>query len=130
MKKKSALSKIGYKFNLHLFNRKNVRKVDYSSYINFVNSLPVPNYKCYPCVTPMWDNTSRRKKGIFMFTNNTPSLYGKWLKNVCEKFEPFSSEENLIFINAWNEWAEGNHLEPDQKWGTQYLDVTASILRK
>ena len=47
-----------------------------------------------------------------------------------EKFTPYTQEENLIFINAWNEWAEGNHLEPDRKWGKQYLVKTKEIIDK
>jgi lipopolysaccharide biosynthesis protein len=39
-----------------------------------------------------------------------------------------SAEENLVFINAWNEWGEGNHLEPDQKWGHDYLEVTRKVI--
>jgi hypothetical protein len=44
-----------------------------------------------------------------------------WLQKKLDKFIPFSTEENLFFINAWNEWAEGNHLEPCIKWGDSYL---------
>jgi lipopolysaccharide biosynthesis protein len=51
-----------------------------------------------------------------------PELFGQWLRNVMEKFQPYSPEENLIFINAWNEWGEGNHLEPDLKFGRAYLE--------
>lgn len=47
-----------------------------------------------------------------------------------EAFVPFSNEENLIFINAWNEWAEGTHLEPDQKWGRRYLEMTQKALEE
>jgi hypothetical protein len=50
------------------------------------------------------------------------------LRGVIEKFTPYSPEENLIFINAWNEWAEGNHLEPCQKWGLKYLEATQRAL--
>lgn len=49
-------------------------------------------------------------------------------KDTLIRFQPFSEEENLVFINAWNEWAEGNHLEPDQKWGRKYLEVTKEAI--
>ena len=44
------------------------------------------------------------------------------------EFKPFSKEENLFFINAWNEWAEGNHLEPCVKWGRKYLEALKKSL--
>ncbi len=83
-----------------------------------------PPYKLYPCVTPGWDNTARRQKNAVIFTGSTPELYGSWLHETIKKFKPYSNEENFVFINAWNEWAEGNHLEPCQKWGTAYLEQT------
>lgn len=103
--------------------------VNYRKYVDFMNFYPAPtSYKQYPCVTPSWDNTSRRKRNIFMFINATPKIYGRWLRNALSRFTPFSKEENLVFINAWNEWAEGNHLEPDRKWGKQYLDETKDVI--
>jgi len=106
-----------------------IRKISYKKYVNFMCSLNMPSYKQYPCITPMWDNTARRKTNIFMLIGSTPKLYEKWLKNIITKFKPYSKEENLIFINAWNEWAEGNHLEPDKKWGKAYLESTKNVLR-
>lgn len=82
----------------------------------------------YPCVTPMWDNYVRRRNGnAEIFIGSTPQLFKKWLSIVCEKFTPKSSEENFVFINAWNEWAEGNHLEPCETWGHSYLEATKQI---
>ncbi len=91
---------------------------------------PVPSFRQYPGITPAWDNTSRRKKNAVILKGSTPELYGRWLQAVLRKFNPFSKEENFIFINAWNEWAEGNHLEPDRKWGDAYLETTKKILEQ
>ena len=82
------------------------------------------DYKIYPCITPCWDNYARRKKGFYITHESTPELYEKWLQQALETTNVYSPQENLFFINAWNEWAEGNHLEPDQKWGFQYLEAT------
>lgn len=86
------------------------------------------SYKRYPCVVPSWDNSSRRRgKNFSALKNSTPEKYETWLTKVVNMFEPFSDEENFVFINAWNEWAEGNHLEPDQKWGLGYLEATKRV---
>lgn len=105
-------------------------KIDYADYVNFVKKYKMPSYKIFPGISPMWDNSARKKKNYFMLTNSTPSLYQKWLDHIISTFKPYSKEENFIFINAWNEWAEGNHLEPCQKWGTQYLEKTKESLDK
>ena len=69
-----------------------------------------------------------KKPPYMAFVGSTPELFKKWLKDTLVRFKPFSKEENLVFINAWNEWAEGNHLEPDQKWGRRYLEVTKEAI--
>lgn len=84
-------------------------------------------HKTYLGVTPMWDNSARRKSDAMIFRDSSPEVFGKWLKHIVDEFEPYSSEENFIFLNAWNEWAEGNHLEPCQKWGKKYLEVTKDV---
>lgn len=98
--------------------------LDYGKYVEYRISQPNPKYKIYPCITPRWDNSPRRKNSFFAFTNSSPDKYQRWLQSIIAKFRPYSSQENLIFINAWNEWAEGNHLEPDLKYGNQYLIAT------
>lgn len=103
------------------------------SYADFAKrqmaSKPDPGYKRFPGITPMWDNTARRKTDAYILKDSSPQLYGEWLQSIVDRFVPYSAEENFIFINAWNEWAEGNHLEPDEKWGRQYLEVTSEKLQ-
>ncbi len=104
--------------------------LDYEDYVNFIIESPVPDYKVYPGITPGWDNSPRRKKHPGIMLNANPDLYMRWLEHIVRTFEPFSKEENFIFINAWNEWAEGNHLEPCQKWGRRYLEATRDVLTR
>ena len=66
--------------------------------------------------------------GGVVLEGSTPELYGDWLSKTIARMENMHLPEPLIFINAWNEWAEGNHLEPDQRWGTQYLEQTLHAL--
>lgn len=104
--------------------------LSYKDYVKFRTSFVENEEKCYPCVTPGWDNSPRRVNKPFMaFVGSTPELFFKWLSYVLKIFKPFSNEENFVFINAWNEWAEGNHLEPDMKWGNDYLKTIKRALR-
>ena len=97
---------------------------------------PPPAYPRIPCVCPGWDNSPRRRTSALIFTNSTPQLYELWLHEVVNRQrarlavagQSGISPESLVFINAWNEWAEGNHLEPCQKWGRAYLEATGRIL--
>lgn len=102
----------------------------YKDLVNKALAKAVPDYKYFRCITPSWDNSARKKSRAHIFIKSTPAAYGDWLDNILRSFKPYSEEENFIFINAWNEWAEGNHLEPCQKWGTKYLDETKHILDK
>ena len=102
----------------------------YEKIVDIMTSKKTPDYKLFPSVFPMWDNSSRRKSASTIVHGSTPKLYEKWLQYVVSSFKPYSKEENFIFINAWNEWAEGNHLEPCRKWGRKYLEVTKNVLDK
>ncbi|HEX6927544.1 MAG TPA: glycoside hydrolase family 99-like domain-containing protein [Longimicrobiaceae bacterium] len=101
---------------------------DYETVVEGMLRRKPVSYKRYPCVAPSWDNTARRQTGACILTGSTPELYGSWLRRVVEGFQPFGPGEDLIFLNAWNEWAEGNHLEPCQKWGRRYLEATRDVL--
>ena len=111
---------------------KNLSKTRIYSYFDFVktqiNTKDHTNYKRYPCVFPGWDNSPRRKNGCLILKDGTPKEYGIWLNKSLNSFKPYSPQENLLFINAWNEWGEGNHLEPCEKWRYSYLEHTEQVL--
>lgn len=105
---------------------------DYKDLAKVALAQPATSAKRYPCVTPGWDNSPRRAPNgqrSIIWLGSTPELYEYWLRETLRKFRPFGPEEDLVFVNAWNEWAEGNHLEPDQKFGRGYLEATARALK-
>lgn len=84
------------------------------------------DYKLYRSVCPSWDNTARRKSKSISFVNSSPCGYQEWLCDAVKETlnQATSPDENLVFVNAWNEWAEGAHLEPDMRYGYAYLEAT------
>ena len=91
---------------------------------------PQPDYLRLPCVTPNWDNSPRRpNKQAFVLTGSTPELFGAWVAEVVARLRRSAPPENqVLFVNAWNEWAEGCHLEPCERWGHAYLEAFAKAL--
>lgn len=123
---KMSLKYLKYKFSSRSTKNEmySSNMLDYSSYVNYIKINGHKQfYKQFPCITPMWDNSARRKTNFFLFKNSTPQKFKEWAIHEIQQFTPFSKDENLFFINAWNEWAEGNHLEPCMKWGNQYLQA-------
>lgn len=77
----------------------------------------------------MWDNTARKKDKGVVLDGATPDLYKQWLKDIIiETRNSKNLDDNIIFINAWNEWAEGAYLEPDLKWKYGYLEATRDAI--
>ena len=103
--------------------------VTYAATAEEFSRKPDPGFRRFFGVTPMWDNSARRKAGANIYVGSTPTLYGKWLRSAIERtLRRHHGDERIIFINAWNEWAEGCHLEPDQRWGRAYLEETRRVL--
>ena len=100
---------------------------DYEEYVKLQLATAFKK-KSYPSVTPMWDNSARRKKNYFILHDSTPEKFKVWLLHILKNYDWEQMPESFLFINAWNEWAEGNHMEPCQKWGTAYLDVTKEAI--
>jgi lipopolysaccharide biosynthesis protein len=86
--------------------------------------------RTFPCIFPSWDNSARKKKNPTVNQNTNATLYGKWLENAILKVQNNREDEKIVFINAWNEWAEGCHLEPDLANGRKFLEETKKVLSK
>lgn len=114
------------------WEKKGIKKTydfrDFKKAVNDIIKRPKSHYKLFRCVTPSWDNTARKGNEATIALGSSPELYFDWLKEIVNSFEPYSEEENFIFINAMNEWAEGNHLEPCIKYGRAYLEATKKAL--
>lgn len=86
-------------------------------------------YKKFKAVFPAWDNTARRLSNGQVYLSS-PELYERWLKeSLIYTKNNFDEKEQFVFINAWNEWAEGAHLEPDQTYGYSYLESTLNAIK-
>jgi lipopolysaccharide biosynthesis protein len=103
------------------------RFADYVALAERMLAKPEPGYRRIRCATPGFDNSPRRRKDALILTGSTPAAYGDWLRQLLqqEAARPLPDDEKLVFVNAWNEWAEGNHLEPCQRWGHGYLEAHA-----
>lgn len=80
--------------------------------------------RIFKTVFPSWDNTARRKSRALIVLNGVPDNYEYWLASTIDIVKRSGNQDELIFINAWNEWAEGCHLEPDQWFGHGFLQAT------
>jgi O-antigen biosynthesis protein len=92
-------------------------------------SRPPVDWQRYPCVATGWDNSPRRQAGeAFILRDATPESYGRWLGQAVERQAESAGRDGIVFVNAWNEWAEGAHLEPDTHWGRAYLETTREVM--
>ncbi len=92
------------------------------------NPQPV-SYLRYDSVFPSWDNSPRRGEEGWVVHNSTPEAYRQWLQLAIERARQRPGDQQVVFINAWNEWAEGCHLEPDRSTGSAYLEATRDALQ-
>ena len=87
-------------------------------------------FETIPCVPVGWDNSPRRRSRGAIFVNHTPAAFARVLERRLEQWSRSKPSTDLFFVNAWNEWAEGNYLEPDQEFGRGFLEALAATLEK
>jgi lipopolysaccharide biosynthesis protein len=105
------------------------RIVEYREAIkHLIPDLTQFDCEAYPCVYPNWDNTPRKGRKGLVLINSTPELFESHLNDAVKVVDGRAIENKLIFLKSWNEWAEGNYLEPDTKWGLQYLQALKRVI--
>lgn len=103
---------------------------DYPSYVSGCLRREDPGYVWFRGIMPGWDNTPRRGARAKVFLGSTPDEYRRWLDGLIDWTKQHRvPSQRLVFVNAWNEWAEGAHLEPDAKFGLAYLRETVEAVR-
>lgn len=110
---------------LRFFDDFEGRVVEYSAIVKSYLHRQYDDQIVYRTIFPAWDNTARAGNRAVVALGASPEAYEAWLNSTLAKcMQMDQPSENLVFINAWNEWAEGCHLEPDRKYGTRYLEAT------
>ena len=102
---------------------------DYRDAIRIASDYRKPAYVKFRGVCPGWDNDPRKPGRGNILAHSSPSAYREWLTIACDyTVTNFPADRRFVFINAWNEWAEGAYLEPDRRYGYAYLRATADVL--
>lgn len=104
------------------------RIYNYGKIIKYL-SLPEDKEECvYPTIVAGYDRTARAGKKATIYTNFTPDLFRRHVKEVVNSVKDKEDEHKIVFLKSWNEWAEGNYVEPDLKYGHGFLDVLRNEL--
>jgi len=97
-----------------------------NAYQAFVNKNEDTLENVIPTILPNWDHSSRSGKNAWILHNSTPQLFKNNIKNALECTKNKDEEHNIIFLKSWNEWGEGNYMEPDLKYKHGYIDALRS----
>ena len=98
-------------------------QVDYSSLMQNALSSIEFGLEHYPSVLPNWDSTPRHGLKGLVLTDSTPESFRVHLRQAIDIVQRREPDHRLIFVKSWNEWAEGNYLEPDSRFGSAFLEV-------
>ena len=103
-------------------------RLSYADFVQREMPRPVAGYEAYPCLVHAWDNTPRAGANGVVLEGATPGLFRKLLDGAVRALREKPPERRLLFLKAWNEWAEGNHLEPDLAHGDAFLREVGAAL--
>jgi hypothetical protein len=108
---------------------KNLTFHDYDAvWKQIIEIRPDEKLATYPGAFVDWDNAARYKNRATIFNGASPQSFEKWFAKLVGTMPQRNLPENFIFLNAWNEWSEGTYLEPDEKYGYQYIEAVKKVL--
>lgn len=96
--------------------------VKYDDYVSWICKKYEVYRGIHPCILPNFDHTPRSGWRGTLLHGSTPEKWGMMCKNIFRRVSSLKHEENIVFVKSWNEWGEGNYLEPDLKYGNLYLE--------
>ena len=102
---------------------KSIKKFDYAKITPYLTREVDSIENVYPTILSGYDRTARSGTAATVYYNYTPDTFSKHIKDIIEKVQDKPFEHRIVFLKSWNEWAEGNYVEPDQKYGHGYLDA-------
>ncbi len=111
--------------DLHKVKREKLSLPNIVSYSKYVDKYPhrATGAHEYPMIYPGWDNTPRSGADGWLFENSSPDLFRALCLKAFRETDNKAEGEKIVLLKSWNEWAEGNYLEPDRKWGHGYLEA-------
>lgn len=131
-----AESKVKGKFSKMLQHKlrklfPNYTPLDKYEYKDIINNFYTEYDKlenAYPSIVPNWDRSPRGGRRAIIYTNSTPELFKRHVQEALSIIQNKKEEHKILFLRSWNEWAEGNYMEPDLKFGHGYLDALKSVI--
>ena len=96
--------------------------IEYKKYATLMKKLIIKDPKIHPCIIPNFDHSPRSGNKNIIIHDAEPRYFGDLCKSVFQMYDDREPEENIFFIKAWNEWGEGNYMEPDIKYGKAYIE--------
>lgn len=106
-----------------------VKLADYADYVEIALKRFKDLPQVTPCIDPMFDHSPRSKNRGIILTNNNPQKWGKLCQKTMDTVVSNNDKENFLFIKAWNEWGEGNYMEPDCKFGRAYIEEAGKVFK-
>lgn len=107
-----------------------LKTIDYAEFVDRMEAAVPAHDHYFPSVLVGWDNTARRGNKGVVVTDPSPAVFRRQVERAIGRLAGKPAEEQLLFVNAWNEWAEGNHLEPDLQTGRAYLEALKAALER